>query len=818
MDIFFCRVRNGLKEVFGALFFIGLFFYLLYPHSIYATETIDEQSYSIEHDDFVVYIEEYNEEVLIDIQCLFSNDEQNPYEVMLIRNDVVYCKDIVIEEQYMFKDCIPTDLLVIVGLSSNKQVDVLCTSQNEFVQLSVLDNHVESLYDEYIILSETDLTRPTEDTFISLGGCYDIAYLLENYNAFCFDELEGSHIIGPVVVQNEAYRTTIDGSQGGRLIVSDYSEGFSSYIGDITVQKEHKQTEVGLNYFYDYQLGDFIAPTLYTKLDGNAFYTDDHGWYDMLYYVDDTNSYISPNNHGHGNVLQNDCFIDFDDARQLILEESKSWINQENVIEVSPDLNTGYLSIDAGYSYKVIHADYLRIIDIVFPDGYDATGNLFPYNTTIHIEEDSLLSSGMYFETYEITTTSNTTFTMPRDTYPMILDEVHQFFPVVLVNGIVFNGGGGHGDGFEFGDGSGVIFNMPNLNQNPIMFQQLSDILGHIVAPNNDFYNYYPVNDGVMWGGGNLNGCVIANEFHAGIMEMHMWPYHEEYPNLEQLSVPITISALKELINNDLSLFTFDFKIELLSTHLAQYIDCTFPIYTTSDSLGQIEFEEMIVNEVGQYVFLVSEVHGSYENIQYDTNMYKVVIVVENIEDKLVVSKTIYNQFDELNTQEILFSNEYIHYYDLEFYKVDALEQSLFLEGATFLLTNTVTYEEVIVTSTKEGIVYFDQLICGERYYLEEIEAPNGYYLIDGYWIIDSEYVDGEVVITIDQSNHTIQDISQGLIFNEKIDYTIPSTGGTGDLIYKQIGSVVIWLSLCALKLFYVSNLRGNVEHVEENN
>lgn len=826
MDKVVCQLKK-LTLLISFLMTMGLL--CMVPKLIYAQE-FDDLSllYTQQKEDVIIEVGKYQSDVYFDLKVLLFFDGLDgydsiakTYEIMIIRNHSIIVDEEVIFNfdnfggSFLFEQCLPGDTLIIKDVldvssykDTNQYILVQCFDELDLVDFIVNPNDYSCINTSNVVtvdLYDINLKRVTDDTFISNGGQYDLGYILNHYNVFSFNELEGTHIIGPVIVRDTALRTRINDQPGGRLVVSDYSQGVSSYIGNIKAQDY--DTEVSLNYYFDLSDLSFITPILYTDFTNNLFHEDHSGWVKIINYVDEFfKHFIGPNNYGYGNILQNDYYIDFDNAKELLNDQSSHYMEHRDVLRVSPDLDSGYLAIDVGYNYIIENSEYLRVIDILFPEGYDPKNHLFEYNTNLHIEGTSLISSGMKFEEGTILTKNNTLFTMPTDVYPTINNQIHQYFPVVLVDGVAFDGGGGIGDGFEYGEGSGIVFNMPNLNSNPITFQQLSDIYGHIIAPNNDFYNYYPFEDTFKWGGGNLNGGIICNSFHAGLMEIHMWPYNDN-PTLNH-GIELNIEALKKVEHGNIEDYVFTFELDLIEGN-KENISTTFPLYTTNQSNGYIQFDSFCINSVGTYSFSLKEVIEDVEGIVFDENIYVIQVEVIELDGVLEFKEFVY--LEQQGVEDILFINKIIQSYDLFFTKVDAIN-GFVLEGAKFELKNTVTNEIKTVISDDLGIISFNQLVYDVVYELREIKAPGGYYLIEGYWSIYKDSKDE--MIYIESSNDSMDDIVDHKIINHQIQVVLPVAGGQGEQGYYQIGGVIVVIGLMVLRGFYFINKRERKEYV----
>ncbi|WP_139023768.1 SpaA isopeptide-forming pilin-related protein, partial [Bacillus cereus] len=120
----------------------------------------------------------------------------------------------------------------------------------------------------------------------------------------------------------------------------------------------------------------------------------------------------------------------------------------------------------------------------------------------------------------------------------------------------------------------------------------------------------------------------------------------------------------------------------------------------------------------------------------------------------------------------------------VELEKVDAKNSDVKLENAVFQILDKDGKEIGILTTDKNGKAISGPLLFG-TYKIKEIKAPNGYMLLRDPI---------EVEIT---SKTPIQKIQ---VANEKSDWNIPETGGTGTTIFYAIG---VTLMIIATIVFF---------------
>ncbi|MGL5354193.1 MAG: Spy0128 family protein [Clostridium sp.] len=514
--------------------------------------------------------------------------------------------------------------------------------------------------------------RQTTDTFTSLGGEYSIQNILGSYGVFSFRDITGSHIVGPIVAKEKVYKTESDGISlepiNDFIAVADLSNGISSYVGEVTKRNGVGKPTFEMNHTYSY---DMPTPNLYTR------YSDMNIWQDTnsykLYKNNKEESFFNPNNGkdgtGNGEIFQNDNFINFQEAKNQIKKESLEILTRQGRV-VAPDPNTGYLKIEAGHNYIINDASKLRIVDLIFPEGYDGVTNYYPYPTFINFSGSNLALSGTAFESVEILPG---TITQPV-TLPKIGNEDYQFFPDIYVNGVSFDGTiAGPSGSADFGEKLNILWNLPNVKTLDGGYKMAKtgygDILGHIIAPDVQFYNYIIDKDGnTKWGGGNMNGGAIVDSWYGGRREVHYWPYKDDIEN--PVFKDFSIKGNKSLIGKPLENNEFKFKLDLIyASDPEGIVNIEFPEISNSGS-GTLYFPIIEFEKAGIYEFSIKEViDTSIDKVTFDKSEYKLIVNVK--EDPLLsllnINYEIYKVKDEdgfaldpmVKVEEIEFNNIY---------------------------------------------------------------------------------------------------------------------------------------------------------------
>lgn len=670
---------------------------------------------------------------------------------------------------------------------------------------------------------------PTEDTFNKVIGEYSIKNILKNYNVFSSKDIEGTHIVGPIAAQNKAYRTRSYNQipkYSGKLIASDFSNKIPSYVGIVEKLQSENATTFALNYGFETSLNP--KPNLYVNYSNNSV-KENNSTYKFI--NSDGSEYTSPNNSGNSPVFQNDEFINFDTARNAIIAESRLMLTNPQNIVVSPDPQTGYLKVKAGQKYLVKNADRLRIIDIDYPKGYhpyEPGKKPYPYNTIINIEGSELISSGQAFTgvqpipNTELDGAEQATHYITSRTYTNIDGKPHYYLPIMLINGKTFNGAISTGQGFEYGQNNGLIFNMPNINTETsgkrVAREDLSDIPGHIVAPDMEFWNYDNKNGSTDWIGGNLNGGAIVKDWHSGNMECHQWSY-DVGDVVDPSNIDFKFQAQKIFTGGNLNDNKFKFILELFEGDKVPegMLNKNIPQNIEVQSDGSIKFLPLTFTKEGTYSFRIKEdiPNPAQENITYDKSQYKLDITVKKDTSnpnahKFLLTQKITKIIDKdgniLTTPEelsqIIFENK-LKEPELEelgfiIKKIDNITMEL-LKGAEFdlYLANDTTGKPVgspiitKITTSDDGTISVNHpsLKTNTLYVLQETKAPDGY--ISGKEI--NFYIKGDEGLFPNIEDKVV--IGNGeiiIVENEKQPFELPSTGGTGSNVYILTGICTI--------------------------
>lgn len=492
----------------------------------------------------------------------------------------------------------------------------------------------------YSTVSSDPPTKETSDTFTTttdfpLRSYTNPMTYLNQFNAVSLNHIEGSHIIGSILAIDHAARTghsyAIDHElyvADSVLVAGDYSMGIPSYVGQLVTANTSKgqvESAFNLNYQYDReQTVGFSVPMLYTTTKDQGVFTVSissepkekvGAAHDGVY-----QSFLSPNSSGeNGKVLQNDDFISESSLKSAI-EAMSEYIYKHGVVagETSrqgdilvlganldyttdtneTDTNETIVTVEHGKSYLITQpVDYINFDTQGF--GYGATYDETP--TTINFASEALRREG---------------------------DST--WFPKIKLDGEDMSTPQS-GEGGEFNMlWNKVIWNLPYAS-GTLQFGEWINIPGHFIAPSADIRHYFTETDGKQtWGGGNINGCMIANSIESGIMQYHMWPYGD----LASPSDPVELSliATKEVLSGgtkltDLSVYDFQFLVNR-KDDLGTHVD--FP--TTYSHTDEGEFTpKFTFYDPGTYTFTISEIipEDAPFAVTYDQSIYELTVTVE---------------------------------------------------------------------------------------------------------------------------------------------------------------------------------------------
>lgn len=240
-----------------------------------------------------------------------------------------------------------------------------------------------------------------------------------------------------------------------------------------------------------------------------------------------------------------------------------------------------------------------------------------------------------------------------------------------------------------------------------------------------------------------------------------------------------------------------------------------------NDLNGNVEFMEISIGTEGTYHYIITELDDKDPDYIYDTNDYKVEVVIAKIPgtDKLEVKSISYISKDgDKNTEAAKFTNTLLTV-PFRFLKVDGEDHSKPLKEVKFTLyscsknhTDDTQHDVLVtndsdncwreretVTSDQNGLVSFKDLPSGD-YQLVEIQTNPDYALPLGQWRIHVDITNAQEPIKIKAvgdpqppafiKNENGDEVSYVLPNFKKTD--LPLTGGTGTIIFTVTGIILI--------------------------
>ncbi|MFI3208675.1 MAG: SpaA isopeptide-forming pilin-related protein [Eubacteriales bacterium] len=537
--------------------------------------------------------------------------------------------------------------------------------------------------------------------------------------------------------------------------------------------------------------------------------------------------FLSPNAYGMQETYQNDEFINFEKLESVLIQASEDILTygdaettsdtgvftryefnaeDETITIVKGEEKTVYTSSDSEYSnwvssatntsgtrltinaeesWTITNSKDLVEVNIIMPEDYDYYSNPYLFPTTINFSEEYV--------------------------NPIIVGGVtYSQFPFTLINGAEFTATIGE-DG-EYSEVSNkIIWNFPNVettedgNNKLITVGTSQNIAGHIIAPQAEFWNIgVDSNGNTSWGGGNINGTIIVKSFYSGESEMHMWPYTGAYEE----AVVYGVEALKTL-DEAVPSGEYVFLLSLIEGDTYEgLLNSNFPMSAASStSTGYVKFSSLAFEQTGTYSFILQEDTSSdtaTDNITYDLSQYQIDITVSSttsgdtttyyiseVKEHLIVDSDGNNITDELLDTDTYDSSTGTDIEDTtDMSKIDITfnntttegtvnvtltKQSTtghVLSGAKFYVTEMTSSTDTTrpsggystsVTSNTSGVISITDLEHETYYMLQEYEAPSGYQLGEGYWIL---YINEKGFLEITEMDGA-EEITNNIIHNE---------------------------------------------------
>lgn len=387
----------------------------------------------------------------------------------------------------------------------------------------------------------------------SSSGKTTIHKLINSFNVVSIGDIEGTHIVGPIATNSYAYGTRYSGSQFvlpssysylPELYAVDYSRGMPSYIANFATNSLNFSTIENGNIFNSY------SPTINmnfnfdvaASLANNLLFLPTPTGYNLQLYAGGTSNVdiqeyifnaidnsvvLSPYYSGRSAIKHNSNYMggSFSSVWSDIETQSATLGTTQNLegTPITADIVYYYSGTDATTyagattnvellgteivvepgTFVIIGADagkILKTIDFDVQTGYNYTDG-WADETIVTFLGTEINSGGTY--------NGKTVSQFPEITF----DGAYPFTAATGLNN-------------EYNEkGNKLIYNMPNLT-GVLTTQGSLNTPGHLILPKAEFWNYN-ISSGTpsYWNGGNINGSIIAKEFHGGVTEIHMWAY-----------------------------------------------------------------------------------------------------------------------------------------------------------------------------------------------------------------------------------------------------------------------------------------------------
>lgn len=328
----------------------------------------------------------------------------------------------------------------------------------------------------------------------------------------------------------------------------------------------------------------------------------------------------------------------------------------------------------------------------------------------------------------------------------------------------------------------------------------------------------------------NWDGSNISNLFSRSVY------IQVTDKKVSKLRISKTVSGNEQLPESEKDKTGFDFKVNLYqqneeeSTPLSgQYAYTIYEINSDGSEDSNVgegtvsNGESTITLTDGQYAvidnlppdakYTVTEIHNS----KYAITAMKdnASVELETYQDGVVKGDLSWKTADDVTTNisTVDFTNTYLP--NIEILKVAAEDNTTKLKGAEFVLyykvtndsetidyyynkgnwvplTDTITENDVKLTSTEEGKIEFSNISDGV-YYLKEITAPDGYKLLEKEIVITVKNGVIESAQDIDgPRTYTTDDTKKILTVQNSAGIKLPDTGGEGTDWYTYSGLLLI--------------------------
>ena len=381
------------------------------------------------------------------------------------------------------------------------------------------------------------------DRFESEGGVYTLDYILRNYNVFCSGNYEGTHVVGPMVVDG---KLVLNGALGGTTQgTGEYVHTAPSYIEGYAYNRHSVQNSV--QNFPQILTANPGLP-LYVGYDNHNKEQGKVGYTPYYYTPEEAYAKVGTSGTPIGASEQPDSVLDFEgyDAKGHKIDKIPM-ITNELISGIVKEHNEKYGTWQCNED-GILH--YYHV-------GTDTGGKEFLKEVTdpeaIEKKEYALAIGTMYIEeenrekvNVRIRPGYNFSFeSMDRIfSFVYVYDDIEEMFDsLTIIQSLQENDvlipriyksikddafGSNYGFGsVEKGPGFSTLWLAPNTSRVVVGFQTTeakegdvngAKLVGHLAVPQAD----------VVLGGGDFNGGVIAHNVDAITCgsEGHMWPFN----------------------------------------------------------------------------------------------------------------------------------------------------------------------------------------------------------------------------------------------------------------------------------------------------
>lgn len=418
------------------------------------------------------------------------------------------------------------------------------------------------------------------DTLESIGGSYDIGYILQNYNVFALGNYKGTHVVGPMIVMNEA-----SGYSGANLAVGGSTTSadpalIAHKVPSYFKGKANLSNGVLANSDVNLYLGTANKGSNITVTDAKQQAHSDRVYYTDQFITDSGLASIK---------AQVKHYMDYDGNDALGNPIKKVNITNaiiQKVLASDYTMEAPYQSEDGSYQMYRVDAKVSENTSVKKVVVELQLGHNFEFDSLDQVQ--TLVYD--YADTDEAVTT--TTFIGTKQSgvvnLPRIMKTVADEF------GMDPGDGGYQFNSLEASKGINVVYfmnetvtkvNIGAIESNGSLYSDgQRKLIGHMVAPSADVVVHHS----------DYNGCIIGKNITAN-SEGHMWPF--------KLDAGISFYKLVNDHKPDADEL-FDFQLH----NMAHGNDHSKDQLAQNNANGLVSFQLKDLNSAGIYTFQISEV------------------------------------------------------------------------------------------------------------------------------------------------------------------------------------------------------------------